>query len=154
MLDMSIIDTLTGGILATLGGWSAIWFQSRHIRKNRIDEIMAERKVQASVEAYKYTKEIEALLTQKSMEDTLQFMMQKQDWFFNSRLFLSNEFISLWLDVRTGIGEFLRDQKSSKKSALELTNTEGIINNKVGCAIREILKDMGIKDAEVRGMKL
>lgn len=47
-----ILDTLIGGLLSMLGAMVAIYIQSARARKNRADEILAEKRVEANAKAY------------------------------------------------------------------------------------------------------
>ena len=93
-------ETILGGALAILGGWGAIWFQFKNIRENRMNEIVAERKVTTNAEAYSYTKEVQSYFIQSSLEDTEKLIQSRENWFFGNRLFLPSEFPAKWLTIR------------------------------------------------------
>ena len=90
--DPDMWDTLLGGLLAILGGWSATWYQLRNARKNRMDEIIAERKVTANAQAYSYAKEIESSLIQNDPTETFQLILSREEWFFNNPYFFRAHF--------------------------------------------------------------
>lgn len=143
-------DTLLGGLLAILGGWGAIWFQTRNARKNRMDELTAERKVAANAEAYRYAKEIEGMLIQSSTEDTLKRVLSLEEWFFSNRLFLPGVFPAKWLSIRNNLSKLSRWQKSSSKSVEEISALEIETQNSVAEAIDEIYKDMNLSRIEIK----
>ena len=99
-----MLPTLLGGALAIIGSWSATWFQLRNTRKNRMNEIVAERKVTANGQAYKYAKEIEASTIQiTSPKDVLAKILSLEEWFFTNRLFLPGRFPAKWLTIRNDL---------------------------------------------------
>ena len=75
-------ETILGGVLAIIGGWGAVWYQSRNARKRRMNELMADRKIEANAQAYSYTKEIQSHLLQSDTETTYQVILSKEKWFF------------------------------------------------------------------------
>jgi hypothetical protein len=145
-----MLDTLLGGIIAIIAGWAATWLQSLNIRKNRINEIIAERKVTANAQAYSYIKEIEASFTQCSNEETHQRISTYEEWFFNNRLFLSETFSQKWLSIRNNLRKLVRWQKEKSKTPSELTTLEIQIQNLINDAIDEIYKDMNLRRSRLK----
>lgn len=135
-------DTLLGGLLAILGGWGAAWYAARNARENRMNEIVAERKVSANAEAYSNVKEIQSRFVQSSPEDTLRRMMDCEAWFFSTRLFLPGEFSAKWLAVRNDLHKFARWQQDQSKTVEEKTKLSENISSTLTEAIDEIYKDM------------
>lgn len=135
-------DTLLGGLLAIFGGWGAAWYAAKNARENRMNEIVAERKVSANAEAYSYVKEIQSLFSQSSPEHTLDSMMDREAWFFNTRLFLPGEFPAKWLAVRTDLQKCIRWQVDQSKTLEEKTKLSERISSTLTEAIDEIYKDM------------
>ncbi len=146
-------DTLLGGLLAIVGGWSAIWYQLRNARKSRMDEIIAERKVTTNAQAYSYAKDIESSLIQNDLPDTLQRILSREEWFFNNRLFLPGTFPAKWLSARNDLHKLIRWQKDTTKSAEEKDALEERIRTSITDAILEIYKDMNLKRIEIDGKK-
>ena len=145
-----MLDTLLGGLLAILGGWGAIWFQTRNTRKNRMAEITAERKVAVNAEAYRYAKQIEAMLIQSSTDETLGKVLSLEEWFFANRLFLPGVFPAKWLTIRNNLSKLSRWQKTSSKSAEEISAFEKETQNCVAEAIDEIYKDMNLSRIDIK----
>jgi hypothetical protein len=144
-------DTLLGGLLAILGGWTATWYQLRNARKNRMDEIIAERKVTANAQAYSYAKEIESSLIQHDPTQTFQLILSREGWFFNNRLFLPGTFPAKWLSARNDLHKLIRWQKDTTKSTEEKDELEERIRTSITDAILEIYKDMNLKRIEIEG---
>jgi hypothetical protein len=140
--DTSMFDTLLGGVLAILGGWGAAWYAARKARENRMNEIVAERKVSANAEAYSHVKEIQSLFLQSSPEDTLKCIMDREAWFFSTRLFLPGEFPAKWLAVRNDLHKYVRWQLDQSKTVEEKTKLDEKISGALAEAIDEIYKDM------------
>lgn len=142
-------ETFLGGLLAILGGWGAIWYQLRSNRKNRMDEVTAERKVTANAEAYAYTKEVQSSLTQTCLEDTRRLILNREEWFFNQRLFLPGHFPAKWLSVRNSVQKLILWQSDKTKTAEEKTTLHEQIKNTTDEAIDEIYKDMNLERIEL-----
>lgn len=138
-------ETLLGGLLAILGGWGAVWFQQRYIRKNRMNEIIAERKVSANAQAYSYMKEIEGYFSQESSENTLCLLKSREEWFFNNRLFLPGKFPERWLTIRNELQKLVRREKNPSSNPEEVTKFQEHIDDYINRAIDEIFHDMNLK---------
>lgn len=136
-------DTLLGGLLATLGGWGALYFQLRYARKNRMNEITAERKVTANAKAYKYGKEIEAF-PQRSGQEILTMMLKREEWFFENRLFLPGKFPAKWLSIRNDFHKLFGMPRKVLISDDERAALEKRIKQSTAEAIDEIYKDMDL----------
>ena len=138
-------DTIFGGLLAILGGWGAVWYQFRNARKRRMDELMADRKIEANAQAYSYTKEIQSHFLQSSTETTYQEMMSKEEWFFENRLFLPGEFPEKWLSIRNDLHKLLHLEKSPSTTTEEMVALSKRIDLTATGAIHEIYNDMDLK---------
>ena len=135
-------DTLLGGLLTILGGWGATWYAARNARENRMNEIVAERKVSANAEAYSNVKEIQSRFKQSSPEDALRGMQEYEEWFFSTRLFLPGEFPAKWLAVKNDLHKAARWQQDQTRTVEERTKLYGKISSTLTEAIDEIYKDM------------
>ena len=138
-------DTILGGFLAIFGGWGAVWYQFRNARKRRMDELMADRKIEANAQAYSITKEIQSHLLQSDTETTYQAIMSKEEWFFDNRLFLPGEFPAKWLSLRNDLVKLRRWEKTSSKTPEDLTALSTRIDSTAEEAIHEIYNDMDLK---------
>ncbi len=96
----TIITALLGGLLAIAGGLAAAWYQLRVARRARMHAVIAEKKVKANAEAYQYMKEIERSLVQRSDEETLLLMRDRDAWLSANRLFLPGSFPEKWAALR------------------------------------------------------
>jgi len=142
----AILAALLGGLLAIAGGFVAAWFQLRITRRTRMNTLMAERKVKANAEAHQYVKEIERSLVQRSDEETLLLMTDRDAWLAANRLFLPGSFPEKWaalritvqwLAVRSPQGPRHADhQHDLRMKALRLTKD----------ALHEIYQDMGVEE--------
>lgn len=143
-----MIEVIIGGILAILGGMVSIWFQTSRARKNRMEEIIAEKKVQINAEAYSRMKEIEAMLIQESPKNTLKTIIDHEVWFLNTRLFLPGKFPDKWLSIRKGLNKAVRLEGQPDKVD-ELTKLEKDLSNIAEEAILEIYEDMKIERIKI-----
>lgn len=138
-----MLDTLLGGLLAILGGLGAIWLQLRYTRKNRMNELMAERKVTANAEAYRYAKEIETF-PQRSAQEILALILEREEWFFNNRLFLPGKFPAKWLSIRNDLQKLAGMPRVALIPDDEREKLKKRIIQSTADAINEIYKDMDL----------
>lgn len=96
----TIITALVGGLLAIAGTMVAAWYQLRIARRSRMNAVIAEKKIKANAEAYQYLKEIESSLVQRSDEETLLLMRDRDLWLSANRLFLPGVFPEKWVALR------------------------------------------------------
>ncbi len=96
----TILTALLGGLLAFVGALAAAWYQLRIARRTRMHTVIAEKKVKANAEAYQYLKEIERSLVQRSDEETLLMMRDRDTWLSANRLFLPGAFPEKWAALR------------------------------------------------------
>jgi len=144
----AILAAIVGGLIAIAGGLVAAWFQLRVARRARMHAIIAEKKVKANAEAYQYMKDIERSLVQRSDEETLLQLRERDAWLAANRLFLPGSFPEKWASLRITLQwlvgspiEGPRDPDSAHRlrmKALRLAKD----------ALAEIYEDMGIKETE------
>lgn len=65
-----MIETILGGLLAILGGWGSTYFQLRYAGKNKMEEVLAEPKIEVNAQAYSIIKDIQGSFIQASLQDT------------------------------------------------------------------------------------
>ena len=71
-------SVLLGAILSTFGGAAVIWVQAKFARRTRMDELIAEKKVEANKQAYSRIKVIESMLVQAKLEDVAKQMQMDE----------------------------------------------------------------------------
>ena len=147
---MAILDTMAGGLLALLGGFAASWSHQRTARSVRINEIIAERKVDANRYAYENIKVIESKFILSGPGEAREFMAQQESWFLGSRLFLPGRFPDKWLALRLKLDEIL--EMSGPANAAEGTPVRLLkrrVRELVRECILEIYADMNMKELDV-----
>jgi hypothetical protein len=110
-----------------------------------MDEVTAERKVTANAQAYTYIKQVQSSITQEDTQTTLKVILDREEWFFDNRLFLPGTFPNKWLQIRNDLSRLKRWQSVKSKSADELAKLETTIEKTIVEAIDEIYKDMNLK---------
>ncbi|HEY9202131.1 MAG TPA: hypothetical protein VIQ81_11095 [Gammaproteobacteria bacterium] len=145
-----MLETLLGGLLAVLGGWGSTYFQLRYARKNKMDEVVAERKVEVNAQAYSHIKDIQGSFLQATTKDTNNLIYKYEQWFFDNRLFLPGKFPTLWLSIRTNLNKYARTEQTKDTESVELEKLNKKIHDDIKEAIDEIYKDMGIKEGELQ----
>jgi hypothetical protein len=150
--DTKMLDTIIGGVLAIAGGLLGTIYAARKVRSNRMEELIAERKVDANAEAYTRAKQIQAMWIQASQEQTEAALLNHEDWFFKTRLFLPGKFPDLWMQVRSDIQSygFQLHQPSLKDS--EMQDISERIKANLNKAILEIYADMKVPPMDLSGL--
>ena len=148
-----MIQVIIGGILATLGGMVGIWFQAKNARRIRMDEIIAEKKIQADNEAYIRIKTIEAMLIQSDLEEVKGKFYEYDEWFFNTRLFLPGKFPDKWLSIKSNLIKAIGLKRKLPNSTKELTELETYLSELKDEAIDEIYKEMKLSDMQIEESK-
>lgn len=143
-----MIELIIGGLLATIGGMIGIWFQASQARKIRMEEAIAEKKVQTNAEAYSRMKEIASMLLQSTIKETYGKIIQHEEWFFNVRLFLPGKFPDKWLSVRNGLAKAVRLEGQNDKTD-ELSKLKKDISEIAEEAILEIYKEMKLERIKI-----
>lgn len=149
-----MLNVLLGGLLAILGGLIGMWLQARYARKIKMDEVTAEKKVAANAEAYTRMKVIESMLPQATLKATLKQILEYEEWFFNTRLFLPGRFPDKWLSIRNQLTKAVRLEESLEsdttgESAERLETLEAKLRKLAAEAIVEIYNDMNLERIEL-----
>ena len=142
-----MLNIILGGLLAILGGIVGAWLQAKYARRTRMDQIIAERAVDANTGAYVYMKDIEAKLTQDTLQNTYKAILKQQEWLIRSRLYLPGRFPDKWFTIRNKLGKAARLERQlpktgSQQIADELGRLEEKLSRLVEEAIVEIYKEM------------
>lgn len=147
--NRDMLQVLIGGLLAILGGMVSLWFQAKNARRIRMDEIIAEQKIQANNEAYIRIKTIEAMLIQSELEDVKNKFYEYDAWFFNTRLFLPGKFPDKWLSIKSNLIKAIGLKRRLPDSATELGNIEAYLSKLKDEAIDEIYEEMNLRDMQI-----
>lgn len=92
---LSIAGGVTGSIVMA-------WVNSRWTRYNRMEDILAEKKILHNRIAFAHMKTIEGLLVQGTIENARDELEKRSEWFFNNAIFLPTKFCEKWLTLRSG----------------------------------------------------
>jgi hypothetical protein len=148
---ISLLGALIGGLLAIVGGLIGAIYAARTVRKTRMEELIAERKITANAEAYSALKEIQGLFIQAAPEVTNQALQAREGWFFSNRLFFPGNFPALWLSIRNDIQDYHFGLFSRTKDEKELAALSERIRSNLTAAIMEVYADMGLRPIELGG---
>ena len=149
-----------GAVLATAASAVTTFVQSRVARRVKMDELIAERKVDANAIAYREMKQVQTLLVFPLIEGVSEsdvllahlkilagFFKKTDEWLFSNRLFLPSNFPDHWVAVRSGVHEA---QKAIEDNELErakrLVET---LRAEARAGIMEIYDEMDLEPLEV-----
>ena len=146
----AILAAILGGLLAIAGGFVAAWFQLRITRHARMNTIIAEKKVKANAEAYQYVKEIERSLVQRSDQETLLLMTDRDHWLAANRLFLPGAFPEKWAALRITLQWLVGRPPQGPRDYAHMHGLRMKALRIAKDALQEIYHDMGIEEDEER----
>ena len=147
-----MLEVVIGGILAILGGIAGVWIQAKYARKIKMDEIIAEKKIEVNQEAYNRIKKIEAMLIQSTLEEVKKKFHEYDDWFFNARIFLPTNFPDKWLSIKSNLIKAIGLQRKLPETADELSKLEEGLRKLKDEAIDAIYSDMKLSTIKVEGI--
>jgi hypothetical protein len=142
-----MLTAIVGGLLAIAGGFAAAWLQLRTTRRARMNAIIAEKKVKANAEAYQYIKEIERSLVQRSGEETLLLMADRDGWMSANRLFLPGAFPEKWASLRITLQWLVGRPPEGPKGPDHQHDLRVKALRLAKDALHEIYDDMGIEES-------
>ena len=153
-----MLQVIIGGLLAILGGFVATYYQAKKARKIRMDEIIAEKKIQASAEAFTKFTELKGVTMLGTTKAAVQAMEGQKEWLFNNRLFLPGQFYSKWFSLRKvlhniqSVEEDLEAPKNAQDKQEPITKKMDLKNSVerlLSEAEKEILKDMNVSPLSI-----
>jgi hypothetical protein len=144
----AILAAILAGLLAIAGGFVAAWFQLRIARRTRMNAVIAE--VKANAEAYQYMKEIEKSLAQRSDDETLLLMTDRDEWLSANRLFLPGSFPNKWTALRITVEWLAGSSTASPRDADHRHSLRMKALRLAKDALREIYQDMDIEEQAPR----
>jgi hypothetical protein len=144
----AILAAIVGGLIAIAGGLVAAWFQLRIARRARMHAIIAEKKVKANAEAYQYMKDIERSLVQRSDEETLLLLKERDGWLAANRLFLPGSFPEKWASLRITLQWLVGSSVEGPRDPDRAHRLRMKALHLAKEALAEIYQDMGIEETE------
>jgi hypothetical protein len=154
--DMLLV--LVGGLCASLGGFASTWYQAKIARKVRREETIGERQVDAYQKAARVASGVQSVLMQGTLEDTLRFVNEQGDWFWENRVFLPQGFQNKWISVKSNLSrarlrekalETEPDEEKRNKQIEDLDQLESFIRQLAEEAEKEILGELGLSPIEI-----
>ena len=149
----NIIWMLFCGLLVIVGGFLAIWYQAKKVREIHREEIMAERQIDASRDAFSRITELSSVMRDNTPEQVVEWIGQNGKWFLDSRLFLPRNFAQKWLSIGKFCRRLVKLNTKLKQMSDEMRKG-GIIEEMRECessctkladeALDEIYRDMNI----------
>jgi hypothetical protein len=146
----AILAAILAGVLAIAGGFVAAWFQLRITQRTRMNAVIAEKKVKANAEAYQHMKEIERSLAQRSDEETLLMMNDRDEWLSANRLFLPGSFANKWAALRITVQWLAESSPASPRDTDHRHSLRVKALRLAKDALHEIYHDMDIDEARPR----
>lgn len=139
-----VLAALVGGLLAVAGALAASWFQARTTLRTRMHQVIAERKVSANADAYRFLKMVENHLSERGEAEALTLVVGREDWLSANRLFLPETFAETWQSLRTTL-RWLADESTARDSeTLRRLRLQAL--RFVKEAMRAIQQDMDFED--------
>jgi len=146
---LAAISALFGGFLTALGGFLATLYQAKKARKIRMDEVIAEKIVDANTEGCQKMKYIASWLGYKTLQDVLDFILKNESWFFLNRLYLFKKFPNKWITIRNYVMEAIKLEKQLPEKASELESLKKALIKLANDANLLIINEMDVDAIEV-----
>ena len=131
-------------VLAGAVGPSFLFFlQIKYAQRIRMDEKLAEKKIDVDSEAYIKMKKLQSMLgLQSPLEEVFKVILEQQDWLFKNRLFLPGKFPDKWITIREAARDAIHLKRTARPGVeKKLEKLRIAIKDKIDEAIDEIYKD-------------
>ena len=92
---------IIGAGLAILGGIAATWYRARKTRTIRKTQLICERQMNVATETYKLIIQFRLVLNGDKKQEALNWIDQKEDWFFATALFHPGRFATKWKSAQS-----------------------------------------------------
>lgn len=142
-----ILAAVVGATAGIMGNVITQRLQARYAARRKLDEIVAEKRVEACTDAYNLMKRVQSEFTLPITETTLHaalkyFLPDNQEWLLRSRLFLPGNFPDLWFAIWNDIRKAIRMEQESTGSAAYLKQH---FLDLIDEAIKEVYSVLGLK---------
>lgn len=138
-----------GMAISLIVQFAGAFIANRFKRSDRMEEVIAERRVNANQQAYRHTKNIQGLLIQKKLEDVRKGLDDNQDWFFNNALYLPENFKSRWCSIRSVSAELSIYENNLPTTKDSVIGGYNQLTRLINEAFSAIYVDMGLKRVNV-----
>ncbi|MFA6321436.1 MAG: hypothetical protein WCY36_06235 [Candidatus Omnitrophota bacterium] len=92
--------SIAGGVI---GSVVMAWVNSLWTRYNRMQDIIAQKKIENNQLAFSHMKTVEGLLVQGTIDQVNSEIEKHSDWYFSNAIFLPTKFCEKWLTLRSGV---------------------------------------------------
>ena len=144
-------------VLLIMGGLFGAWIQAKFARKIRMQEIIAEKKLQVYAEAYAKVKHIISVIAQSSSLVPAKELFQKnEEWFWKNRIYFPGEFPDYWLtgrnhvDVHVVTEQLTQRGESTEEQRKEYVRIKQQLPKELGKATEIIYKELNLKEIKPR----
>ena len=146
-----MLPVLIGGLCAIAGGFISTWYLAKKARRIRMEETIGEKQVEIYKEALSAVGYLRSLLLQATLEDSLNFISERDKWFWDSRAFLPHGFSDKWVSISSNLRKVIRRQKNStdEDAVKKIEEYEKFINQLANDAEREILSVLNLQPITV-----
>jgi hypothetical protein len=141
----AVLAAFVGGVLAIAAAFAAGWLQSRKTLRTRMNQVIAERKVSANADAYKYLKMVEGYISEHADSAALSLVSAQEDWLLANRLFLPADFVATWRSLRTTL-RWLAEPASADADTARRLRLQALA--RVKDAMRGIYQDMDVANGD------
>ncbi len=138
-----MLPVLVGGLCAIIGGFLSTWYLSKKARRIRMEETIGEKQVEIYKDALAVIGYLSSLLFQGTLEDSLDFISERDKWFWDSRVFLPQKFADNWVSIKLNLRKIVRMEKSHKDES-DISDIETYINQLTDEAQKEILNALNL----------
>ena len=142
----AVLAAFVGGMLAIAAAVGAGWFQSRKTMRTRMNQVIAENKVAANTDAYKYLKMVESYISEHADGAAHSLVTSNEDWLLTNRLFLPADFLETWRSLRTTLAWLTEPGSAGDLETVRRLRLQALAL--VQDAMRKIYHDMRVESDE------
>lgn len=143
---------LVGGACAAGGGFLSAWYQSTKARKIRFEEILGERKVEVYQKALSLALQLQSVLIQGTIEDSLGFVNSNHSWVCDNAIFLPEKYEQNWKSVLLNLRSIkrLESGRGSDEQADKLTEMESFVDTLAKEMEQITRKELGLDEIKIQ----
>lgn len=146
---IGLLGVIVGALFTLAGSLFAPFVELKLVRRRRMEDEMAARRITASASAYKQVKELVSLTPALIPPQLDEWATKTNVWFLDHRLFLPGTFPTKWIAMRKVIHDMAR---LSKLKQYKHEDMEKLIKEaeRLGTeALHEITNDLKLDDIDV-----
>ena len=153
---------IAGGFCSAIGGFAAIWYQTKKARQTRFEEMIGEQKLEVYKKALSLIDQIQTLLIQGVTDDVLKVLYDNGEWFSMNQILLPHTFVENWRSMRLNLRSVKRKDKIQERTTDEskqneikadVVGIEDFVQKLVDEAEKTLRKELKLPEVKIKRWK-